>query len=37
MLDLRGTYVCVVEAIKDSVTKAHIRYNNNVMKQMRES
>ena len=37
MLDLRGNYLCVVEAIKDSVTKGHIVYNNSAMKSVKEA
>jgi len=37
MLDGRGTYLCVVEAIKDSVSRAHIVYNNSGMKSVREA
>lgn len=37
MLDLRGNYMCVIEAIKDSVAKGHIVYNNSAMKSVREA
>ena len=37
MLDLRGTYICAIEAIKDSSVKAHIKYDNSAMKSAKEA
>jgi hypothetical protein len=37
MLNRRGTYLCVVEGIKDSDTKGHITYNNDGMKSVKEA